>query len=206
MELGGLARTRHEHLRSIHQAAGRHVAADGGARCWPARWRLQLLPVAPLPQVDFPIISVGAGLPGASPETMASAVATPLERQFGRIAGVNRDDLDEPASARPASPCSSTSIATSMPRRATCRPPSTRRAASCPPTCRAIRTYRKVNPADAPILILALTSDIITKPQHVRRRRFDPGAEAGAGRRRRPGDRGRRRQARRARRAESDGC
>src|SRR5213594_446356 len=47
------------------------------------------LPVAPLPQVEFPTISVNAGLPGASPETMASAVATPLERQFGRIAGLN---------------------------------------------------------------------------------------------------------------------
>src|SRR5438309_3066937 len=46
------------------------------------------LPVAPLPQVEFPVISVSAGLPGASPETMASAVATPLERQFGRIAGI----------------------------------------------------------------------------------------------------------------------
>ena len=45
-----------------------------------------VLPVSPLPQIDFPVISVGAGLPGASPETMASAVATPLERQFGRIA------------------------------------------------------------------------------------------------------------------------
>src|SRR5437879_7716226 len=48
----------------------------------------RLLPVSPLPQVDFPTISVSAALPGASPETMASAVATPLERQFGRIAGV----------------------------------------------------------------------------------------------------------------------
>src|SRR5215475_12407857 len=47
-----------------------------------------LLPVAPLPQVEFPTIQVSASLPGASPETMASAVATPLERQFGRIAGV----------------------------------------------------------------------------------------------------------------------
>src|SRR2546428_1042300 len=50
----------------------------------------RFLPVAPLPQVDFPTIGVGAGLPGASPETMASAVATPLERQFGRIAGVTQ--------------------------------------------------------------------------------------------------------------------
>src|ERR1700683_3038133 len=48
------------------------------------------LPVAPLPQVDFPVIQVQASLPGASPETMASAVATPLERQFGRIAGINQ--------------------------------------------------------------------------------------------------------------------
>src|ERR1700738_3912664 len=47
-------------------------------------------PVAPLPQVEFPVIQVSASLPGASPETMASAVATPLERQFGRIAGVNQ--------------------------------------------------------------------------------------------------------------------
>src|SRR5271170_2519520 len=47
-----------------------------------------MLPVSPVPQVDFPTISVGASLPGASPETMASAVATPLERQFGRIASV----------------------------------------------------------------------------------------------------------------------
>src|SRR5947199_8823980 len=50
----------------------------------------RLLPVSPLPQVDFPTISIGAGLPGASPETMASAVATPLERQFGRIASVTQ--------------------------------------------------------------------------------------------------------------------
>src|SRR6202142_1210371 len=49
-----------------------------------------MLPVASLPDVDYPVIGVGAGLPGASPETMASAVATPLERQFGRIAGVNQ--------------------------------------------------------------------------------------------------------------------
>src|ERR1700761_2815864 len=48
----------------------------------------RLLPVAPMPQVDFPTITVGASLPGASPEIMASAVATPLEREFGRIAGV----------------------------------------------------------------------------------------------------------------------
>jgi multidrug efflux pump subunit AcrB len=49
-----------------------------------------LLPVAPLPEVEYPVIQVSANLPGASPETMASAVATPLERMFGRIAGVNQ--------------------------------------------------------------------------------------------------------------------
>src|SRR6202163_4294420 len=48
----------------------------------------RMLPVAPLPEVEYPVIQVSAGLPGASPETMASAVATPLERMFGRIAGV----------------------------------------------------------------------------------------------------------------------
>ena len=48
----------------------------------------QFLPVSPLPQVEFPTIQVSAGLPGASPETMASSVATPLERQFGRVAGI----------------------------------------------------------------------------------------------------------------------
>src|SRR6267378_8348026 len=52
-------------------------------------WAYTLLPVAPLPRVDNPTINVGAGLPGASPETMASAVATPLERRFGRIAGIS---------------------------------------------------------------------------------------------------------------------
>src|SRR5450432_1375892 len=50
----------------------------------------RFLPVSPLPQVEFPVIQVSAGLPGASPETMASAVATPLERQFGRIAGITQ--------------------------------------------------------------------------------------------------------------------
>src|SRR5450759_5921737 len=54
------------------------------------------LPVAPLPQIDYPVISVGAGLPGASPETMASSVATPLERQFGRIAGINQMTSSSP--------------------------------------------------------------------------------------------------------------
>ena len=66
----------------------------------------RLLPVSPLPQVDFPTISVQASLPGASPETMAATVAMPLERSLGRIAGVN-ERLPRARSARPASPCSS---------------------------------------------------------------------------------------------------
>jgi hypothetical protein len=76
-----------EHLRAIHPQTGRHHAADRRDRAL-RRGRLPLLPVSPLPQVDFPTISVSAALPGASPETMASSVATPLERQFGHIAAV----------------------------------------------------------------------------------------------------------------------
>ena len=63
------------------------------------------LPVSPLPQVDFPTIYVSATLPGASPETMAASVATPLERQFGRIAGVSGDDLLQHLGRRRCRPC-----------------------------------------------------------------------------------------------------
>ena len=111
---------------------------------------------------------VSAGLPGASPETMASAVATPLERQFGRIAGVT-EMTSSSRWARRRSRCSSISTATSTPPRATCRRRSTRRAANSRRTCRATRRYRKVNPADAPILILALTSDTLRPRDDVRR-------------------------------------
>ena len=69
----------------------------------------RLLPVAPLPQVDFPTIQVSAALPGASPETMASSVATPLERQFGRIAGVTEMTSTSYARLDRRSRCSSTS-------------------------------------------------------------------------------------------------
>ena len=82
-------------------------------RCSPRRHRcsgcgLPFPAGAPLPQVDFPTIQVSASLPGASPETMASSVATPLERQFGRIAGVTEMTSSSSRWARPASPCSST--------------------------------------------------------------------------------------------------
>ena len=78
-----------EHLDTVHRTADRDIAADGGAAAG-RPCDLPLLPVAPLPQVDFPTIQVSAALPGASPETMASSVATPLERQFAQIAGVTQ--------------------------------------------------------------------------------------------------------------------
>ncbi len=71
------------------------------------------LPVSPLPQVDFPTIRVQARLPGASPETMASSVATPLERQFGRIAGIT-EMTSSSSIGSPPSFCNSISIETSM--------------------------------------------------------------------------------------------
>src|SRR5689334_25165697 len=117
----------------------------------------RFLPVAPLPQVDFPTISIGAGFPGASPETMASAVATPLERQFGRIAGVTQ--------MTSSSGLGSTNItlqfdlnrnidAAARDVQAAINAARGQLPANLPNN----PTYRKVNPADAPILILALTS------------------------------------------------
>jgi multidrug efflux pump len=124
----------------------------------------RFLPVAPLPQVDFPTISVGAGLPGASPETMASAVATPLERQFGRIAGVTQMtsssglgstsitlqfDLNRDINAAARDVQASINAARSQ----------------LPADLPGQPTYRKVNPADAPIMLLALTSENIPPGQ-----------------------------------------
>src|SRR5256714_8673312 len=122
------------------------------------------LPVAPLPQVDFPTISVGANLPGASPETMASAVATPLERQFGRIAGVTQMtsssglgstgitlqfDLTRDINAAARDVQAAINAARSQPPAALPGQPN----------------YRKANPADAPILLLSLTSENIPPAQ-----------------------------------------
>ncbi|MGH9637711.1 MAG: efflux RND transporter permease subunit, partial [Candidatus Angelobacter sp.] len=112
------------------------------------------LPVAPIPQVEYPVISVNAGLPGASPETMASSVATPLERQFGRIAGVNQMtstsqlgstsitmqfDLSRniDAAARDVQAAINAALG-QLPANLPTRP-----------------NWRKVNPADAPIMILS---------------------------------------------------
>ena len=122
------------------------------------------LPVASLPRVDFPVIGVGAGLPGADPQTMASAVATPLERQFGRISGVNQMtsssqlgttsitlqfDLNRNIDAAARDVQASINAARSQ----------------LPANMPSNPSYRKANPADAPILILALTSDTMTVPQ-----------------------------------------
>jgi len=118
----------------------------------------EVLPVAPLPEVDFPTISVSAGLPGASAEIMASSVATPLERQFGHIAGVTE--------MTSASTLGSTSVTIQFDLsrdidgaardvEAAINAARTYLPANLPSN----PTYRKVNPADSPIMILGLTSD-----------------------------------------------
>src|SRR5438105_12455701 len=124
----------------------------------------KFLPVSPLPQVEFPTISVGAGLPGASPDTMASSVATPLERQFGRIAGITE--------MTSTSSLGSTSITIQFDRSrnidAAARDVQAAINAArgqLPANLPSNPSYRKVNPADAPILLLALTSEIIERPK-----------------------------------------
>jgi multidrug efflux pump len=120
------------------------------------------LPMAPLPQVDFPSISVNAGLPGASPETMASSVATPLERQFGRIAGVNE--------MTSSSTLGSTSITLQfdLNRNIDAAARDVQAAINAargqlPANLPRNPNWRKVNPADAPILMLGLTSDTMSQ-------------------------------------------
>ncbi len=123
-----------------------------------------LLPVAPLPQVDYPTISVQAQLPGASPEVMAATVATPLERALGRIAGVTemtsssslgstritlQFDLDRSIDGAARDVQAAINAARSQ----------------LPTSLPSNPTYRKVNPADAPVMILALTSDTMDRGQ-----------------------------------------
>ena len=116
-----------------------------------------VLPVSPLPQVDFPTISVSASLPGGSPETMATSVATPLERRLGVIAGVNEMT----------SSSSTGSTRISLQFDLNCKIDAAAREVQAainaarvdlPATLRSNPTYRKANPSDAPIVILALTS------------------------------------------------
>jgi multidrug efflux pump len=116
------------------------------------------LPVSPLPQVEFPTISVGASLPGASPDIMASAVATPLERQFGRIAGIT-----EMSSSSSLGSCSIV-MQFDLNRDINAAARDVQAAINAargylPANLPNNPTYRKVNPADAPILILSLTSN-----------------------------------------------
>jgi len=120
----------------------------------------QFLPVSPLPQVEFPTIDVQAALPGASPEIMASAVATPLERQFGRIAGLNemtstsflgstRITLQFDLSRNINAAARDVQAAINAAR------------GQLPANLPNTPFYRKSNPADSPVVILALTSDIV---------------------------------------------
>ncbi len=123
-----------------------------------------LLPVASLPDVDFPVIGVSAGLPGASPETMASAVATPLERQFGRIAGVNQ--MTSSSSLGSASVTLQFDLTRNIDAAARDVQASINAARSQLPSYLPQNpSYRKANPADAPILIMTLTSDVVPKPE-----------------------------------------
>ncbi len=116
-----------------------------------------VLPVSPLPQVDFPVISVSARLPGASPETMATSVATPLERRLGLIAGVNEiTSSSGTGSTRVTLQFDLNRKIDAAAREVQAAINATR--VDLPATLRSNPTYRKANPADAPIIILALTS------------------------------------------------
>ncbi len=123
-----------------------------------------LLPVASLPQVEFPTISVGAGLPGADPETMASSIATPLERQFSKIAGITQ--MTSTSSAGSASITMQFDLSRDVNGAARDVQAAINAARSqLPANLPSNPSYRKINPSDAPILILALTSDTLKIPQ-----------------------------------------
>ncbi|MFC5865525.1 efflux RND transporter permease subunit [Acidicapsa dinghuensis] len=118
----------------------------------------RVLPVSPLPQVDFPTISVGAGLPGASAEVMASSVATPLERQFGHIAGVT--EMTSSSSLGTTSITIQFDLSRDIDGAARDVEAAINAARTyLPANLPSNPTYRKVNPADSPIMILGLTSD-----------------------------------------------
>ena len=122
----------------------------------------RILPVSPLPQVDFPTISVNAGLPGASPETMASSVATPLERQFGRIAAVT--EMTSTSSLGSTSVTLQFDLNRNIDAAARDVQAAINAARGYLPTNLPNNpTYRKVNPADSPIFMLALTSNVLDK-------------------------------------------
>src|SRR5204863_2349335 len=119
------------------------------------------LPVAALPTVDFPTIQVSATLPGASPETMATSVAAPLERQFGRIAGVT--EMTSTSSLGSTGIVLQFDLSRNIDGAARDVQAAINAAAGyLPASLPNNPTYRKVNPADAPILILALTSEVMS--------------------------------------------
>ncbi|MBX3631477.1 MAG: efflux RND transporter permease subunit [Simplicispira sp.] len=123
-----------------------------------------LLPVAPLPQVDYPTISVSASLPGASPDTMAATVATPLERALGAIAGVTE------ITSRSTQGSTRVTLQFDLSRTVDSAARDVQAAINAartllPSGMPGNPSYRKVNPADSPILILALTSDALTRGQ-----------------------------------------
>ena len=123
-----------------------------------------LLPVSPLPQVDFPTVSVQASLPGASPETMAATVATPLERALGKIAGVTEMTSSSSLGS------SRVTLQFDLSRDINGAARDVQAAINAarvllPSSLPSNPTYRKINPADAPIMILALTSDTLTRGQ-----------------------------------------
>jgi multidrug efflux pump len=123
----------------------------------------KLLPVSPLPQVDFPTISVNAGLPGASPEIMASSVATPLERQFGRIAAVT--EMTSSSSIGQTGVTLQFDLSRNIDSAARDVEAAINAARGyLPANLPSNPTYKKVNPADSPIMILALTSDKLPPP------------------------------------------
>jgi multidrug efflux pump len=122
------------------------------------------LPVAPLPQVDFPTISVQAELPGASPETMAATVATPLERTLGRIAGVT--EITSSSSLGSTRVTLQFELSRDIDGAARDVQAAIQAArALLPSGLPSMPTYRKVNPADAPIMILSLTSSTLSRGQ-----------------------------------------
>ena len=115
------------------------------------------LPVSPLPQVDYPTISVSASLPGGSPETLATSVATPLERRLGVIPGVNEmTSSSSTGSARINLQFDLNRNINGAAREVQAAINAAR--TDLPATLRSNPTYRKANPADAPVIILALTS------------------------------------------------
>jgi multidrug efflux pump len=122
-----------------------------------------VLPVSPLPQIDFPTISVGASLPGGSPEIMASSIATPLEREFGHIAGVT--EMTSSSSLGSTSITLQFDLSRNIDGAARDVEAAINAARTyLPANLPANPTYRKVNPADSPIMIVGLTSDKYDKP------------------------------------------